>query len=289
MSAEKLDHVTGTATTGHEWDGIRELNTPLPRWWLWLFYICIVWGIGYLFAYPAIPLISSYTKGFLGYASRDNIETDMAALKTQRGAVVGQIETASLADIEKNPQMLTVARAIGKAAFGTNCGPCHGQGGQGAATFPNLNDDQWIWGGTLDQIHQTIQHGIRNESADSRQGPMPAFGKDGIIPKADIPVIAAYVVTLSGRKPEGAFDLAKGKALFAENCAACHGEQGKGNQEVGAPNLTSNIWLYGGDQKTIETTITNGRGGVMPSWAGRLEPATIKSLAVYVHTLGGGQ
>ena len=164
MSVEKIDNVTGTATTGHEWDGIRELNTPLPRWWLWLFYICIVWGIGYLFLYPAIPLASSYTRGLLGYASRDTIETDMAALKMQRGAVVGQIETASLADIEKSPQMLTVARALGKAAFGTNCGPCHGQGGQGAATYPNLNDDQWIWGGTLDQIHQTIQHGIRNDT-----------------------------------------------------------------------------------------------------------------------------
>ena len=212
MSAEKLDHVTGTATTGHEWDGIRELNTPLPRWWLWLFYICIVWGIGYLFAYPAIPLVSSYTKGFLGYASRDNIETDMAALKTQRGAVVGQIEAASLADIEKNPQMLTVARAIGKAAFGTNCAPCHGQGGQGAATFPNLNDDQWIWGGTLDQIDQTIQHGIRNESdgfapgshAGVRQGWHYSEGETS-------PSLRPMSSRCRGRKPEGAFDLAQGQ------------------------------------------------------------------------------
>ena len=185
--------------------------------------------------------------------------------------------------------MLTTARALGKAAFGTNCAPCHGQGAQGGRNYPNLNDDQWLWGGTLEQIHQTISYGIRNEHDQSRQGPMPAFGRDGIIPKADIPVIAAYVVTLSGRKPEGSFDLAKGQKLFAENCAACHGDQGKGNPEVGSPNLTSNIWLYGGDQKTIEETITNGRGGVMPAWTGRLDPATIKALAVYVHTLGGGQ
>jgi cytochrome c oxidase cbb3-type subunit 3 len=291
MSAEKnsIDSHTGISTTGHEWDGIRELNTPLPRWWLWLFYACIVWAIGYVIAYPAIPLISTHTKGLLGYSSRLQLEDDMTALKAQRGAVVGQIESASLADIEKDPKMLTVARALGKAAFGTNCAPCHGQGAQGAANYPNLNDDNWIWGGTLEQVHQTIQYGIRNDNPDSHQGPMPAFGKDGIIPKAEIPNIAAYVRTLAGLKPEGAGDVAKGKALFADNCAACHGEQGKGNPEVGAPNLTANIWLYGGDEKTIIETITNGRGGVMPSWAGRLEPATIKSLAVYIHSLGGGQ
>lgn len=285
----KVDAVTGVSTTGHEWDGIQELNTPLPRWWLWLFYICIVWGIGYVIAYPAWPLVSSYTKGVLGYASRDQIETDMAALKVQRGEMVAKMESASLVDITKNPQMLEVARALGKAAFGTNCGPCHGQGGQGVSVYPNLNDDHWMWGGSLEQIYQTIQYGIRNENPESRQGPMPAFGKDGIIQKADIPDVAAYVVTLSGRKPEGKADLAKGQKLFADNCAACHGDAGKGNPDVGAPNLTANIWLYGGDEKSIIETITNGRGGVMPGWAGRLEPATIKALAVYVHTLGGGQ
>jgi cytochrome c oxidase cbb3-type subunit 3 len=285
----KVDAVTGVSTTGHEWDGIQELNTPLPRWWLWLFYICIVWGIGYVIAYPAWPLVSSYTRGVLGYASRDQIETDLAALRVQRGEMVARMESASLTEIEKDPKMLEVARALGKAAFGTNCGPCHGQGAQGSPSYPNLNDDQWIWGGSLDQIYQTIQYGIRNENPESRQGPMPAFGKDGIIPKADIPDVAAYVVTLSGRKPEGKVDLAKGQKLFAENCASCHGDAGKGNPEVGAPNLTSNIWLYGGDEKTLIETITNGRGGVMPGWAGRLEPATVKALAIYVHTLGGGQ
>jgi len=290
MAAEgKVDEHTGMTTTGHDWDGIQELNTPLPRWWLWTWYACIVWGIFYMIAYPAWPLMTTYTKGVLGYASRDAIEQDMAALKVMRGSVVGQIETASLADLEKSPAMLTTARALGKAAFGTNCAPCHGQGAQGGKNYPNLNDDQWMWGGSLEQIHQTIAYGIRNEHDQSRQGPMPAFGKDGIIPKADIPVIAAYVITLSGGKPEGTFDLAKGQKLYAENCAACHGDQGKGNPEVGSPNLTSNIWLYGGDQKTIEETITNGRGGVMPGWAGRLDPATVKALAVYVHTLGGGQ
>jgi cytochrome c oxidase cbb3-type subunit III len=291
MSSEhnKVDSLTGVSTTGHDWDGIRELNTPLPRWWLWLFYATIVWGVGYLIAYPAVPLVSSYTKGLLGYASRDQVETDIAKLNELRGDKVAALAKTSPADIEKSAELQEVARAVGKAAFGNNCAPCHGTGGAGSKGFPNLVDDQWLWGGTLDQIQQTITHGIRNDDADSRQGNMPAFGKDGLLKKEEIPVVAAYVVSLSGRKPEGAVDLAKGQKIFAENCAACHGDEGKGNPEVGAPNLTSNIWLYGGDQKTIEETITNGRGGVMPAWTGRLDEATIKALTVYVHTLSGGK
>jgi cytochrome c oxidase cbb3-type subunit III len=291
MSAEKtsVDAHTGISTTGHEWDGIQELNTPLPRWWLWLFYACIVWGVIYAFLYPAVPLVSGYTKGLLGYHTRDAIEQDLAALNVLRGDKVAKIAAAPLADIEKNPEMLTVARAIGKAAFGNNCAPCHGQGAQGGPTYPNLNDDQWLWGGSLDQILQTVTYGVRNENGQSHQGNMPAFGRDGMIPKEEIPHLAAFVRTLAGNKPEGKGDVAKGQKLFAENCAACHGEAGKGNPELGAPNLTANIWLYGGDEKTIIETITNGRGGVMPVWQGRLDEPTIKALTVYVHSLGGGQ
>lgn len=285
----KVDSLTGTSTTGHEWDGIRELNTPLPRWWLWLFYATIVWGIGYIIVYPAIPLGNSFTKGLFGYASRNAVEEDVTALNALRGASLAALATTPLADIVKTPQLQQVALAAGKAAFGNNCAPCHGTGGGGSKGYPNLVDDQWLWGGSLDQIQQTITYGIRNELADSRQGPMPAFGKDGILKKDEIAAVTAYVVTLSGRKPEGNADLAKGKTLFADNCAACHGDAGKGNPEAGAPNLTSNIWLYGGDQATIEQTITNGRGGVMPAWNGRLDKATINALTVYVHTLSGGK
>jgi cytochrome c oxidase cbb3-type subunit 3 len=285
----KVDSLTGTSTTGHEWDGIRELNTPLPRWWLWLFYATIVWGIGYIIVYPAIPLGSSFTKGLFGYASRNAIEEDVAALNRLRGDKMAALATTPLADIAKNPQLQQVALAAGKAAFGNNCAPCHGTGGGGTKGYPNLVDDQWMWGGSLEQIQQTIAYGIRNELAESRQGPMPAFGKDGILKKDEISAVAAYVVTLSGRKPEGTADLAKGKQLFADNCAACHGDAGKGNPDVGAPNLTSNIWLYGGEQAVIEQTIANGRGGVMPAWNGRLDQATVNALTVYVHTLSGGK
>ncbi|MCZ8099807.1 MAG: cytochrome-c oxidase, cbb3-type subunit III [Burkholderiales bacterium] len=285
----QVDSLTGTSTTGHEWDGIRELNTPLPRWWLWLFYATIVWGIGYIIVYPAIPLGNTFTKGLFGYASRNAVEDDVAALNRLRGDKMTALASTPLADIAKNPQLQQVALAAGKAAFGNNCAPCHGTGGGGTKGYPNLVDDQWIWGGSLDQIQQTIAYGIRNELAESRQGPMPAFGKDGILKKEEIANVTAYVVSMAGRKPEGAVDLAKGKQLFADNCAACHGDAGKGNPEVGAPNLTSNIWLYGGEQAVIEQTIANGRGGVMPPWNGRLDQATINALTVYVHTLSGGK
>jgi cytochrome c oxidase cbb3-type subunit III len=285
----QVDSLTGTSTTGHEWDGIRELNTPLPRWWLWLFYATIVWGIGYIIVYPAIPLGNTFTKGLFGYASRNAVEDDVAALNRLRGDKMTALASTPLADIAKNPQLQQVALAAGKAAFGNNCAPCHGTGGGGTKGYPNLVDDQWIWGGSLEQIQQTIAYGIRNELAESRQGPMPAFGKDGILKKDEIANVAAYVVSMAGRKPEGAVDLAKGKQLFADNCAACHGDAGKGNPEVGAPNLTSNIWLYGGEQAVIEQTIANGRGGVMPPWNGRLDQATINALTVYVHTLSGGK
>ena len=285
----QVDSLTGTSTTGHEWDGIRELNTPLPRWWLWLFYATIVWGIGYIIVYPAIPLGNTFTKGLFGYASRNAVEDDVAALNRLRGDKMTALASTPLADIAKNPQLQQVALAAGKAAFGNNCAPCHGTGGGGTKGYPNLVDDQWMWGGSLEQIQQTIAYGIRNELAESRQGPMPAFGKDGILKKDEIANVAAYVVSLAGRKPEGAVDLDKGKQLFADNCAACHGDAGKGNPEVGAPNLTSNIWLYGGEQAVIEQTIANGRGGVMPPWNGRLDQATINALTVYVHTLSGGK
>lgn len=291
MSSVDHDHVdrlTGTSTTGHEWDGIRELNTPLPKWWLYLFYVTIVWSVGYMVVYPAWPLISSYTTGVWGWTSRGAVQADLEDLKKQRSGMASKIAATSLADIEKDPQMLSFARAQGKAAFGDNCAPCHGAGGGGAVGFPNLNDDDWLWGGTAEAIQQTITYGVRSGHAKTREGAMPAFGKDGVLKRDEIDSVADYVLSLS--KPAAASpSLEKGKKVFAENCAACHGDDGKGNLELGAPNLTDGIWLYGGDKATIVAGLVNGRGGVMPNFVGRLDDTTIKSLAVFVHTLGGGK
>jgi cytochrome c oxidase cbb3-type subunit III len=284
-----IDHVSGTATTGHEWDGIKELNTPLPRWWIITFYLTIVWAIGYWIVYPAWPLIWSNTPGILHYSSRANVAIELANLEKMRGEKMAALGAASLADIEKDPGMLALARARGRTVFGDNCAPCHGSGAAGSKGFPNLNDDDWLWGGSLDQIAQTIQFGARSGNPKGHEGQMLAFGKDGTLKPDQIVTVANYVRSLSGQPTRPGYDAAQGAKIFADNCAVCHGDSGKGNPELGSKNLTANIWLYGGDEATLIETITNGRGGVMPAWDGRLDPTTIKIMAVYVHSLGGGK
>src|SRR5690242_14585684 len=284
-----IDHVSGRATTGHEWDGIKELNTPLPRWWILTFYATILWSIGYWIVYPAWPLVTGYTTGLFHYSTRASVADDLANLETLRGEKMKVLGNASLADIEKDPALLALARARGRTVFADNCAPCHGTGGAGAKSHPNLNDDDWLWGGSLDQIMQTIQFGARSGNAKGHEGQMLAFGRDGVLKKEEIVTVANYVRSLAGLSTAPGSDPAAGKKIFAENCASCHGEGGKGNQELGAPNLTDQIWLYGSDEATLIETITNGRAGVMPAWVGRLDPATIKALTVYVHSLGGGK
>jgi len=276
-------------TTGHEWDGIEELNTPLPRWWLWLFYATIVWSIGYWIVYPAWPLVSSYSNGLFNWHTRSTVASQVAELQHEREPMMAKLSAASLKEIESNPKLLDFARALGKRAFADNCAPCHGAGGAGARGYPNLVDNKWLWGGSLDQIALTIAHGARAGDDAGHQGSMPAFGRDGLLKPDEISTVADYVRSLSGLPTTPGADLARGAKLFADNCAVCHGPEGKGNREVGAPNLTDNIWLYGPDKKTIMEGIINGRGGVMPAWGGKLDDATIKALTVYVHTFGGGE
>jgi cytochrome c oxidase cbb3-type subunit 3 len=285
----EFDQVSGKTTTGHEWDGIKELNTPLPRWWVITFYLTIVWSFGYWVVYPAWPLLWSNTTGILHYSSRADVAVELANLDKVRGDKMVALGAASLADIEKDPALLALARARGKTVFGDNCAPCHGSGGAGSKGFPNLNDDDWLWGGSLDQIMQTIQFGTRSGDAKAHEGQMLAFGKDGTLKSEQIVTVANYVRSLSGLPTRPGYDAAAGAKIFADNCAVCHGDAAKGNQELGAPNLIDKIWLYGSDEATIIETVTNGRAGVMPAWVGRLDPATIKAMAVYVHSLGGGK
>jgi len=289
MSAHDVDAATGTPTTGHEWDGIKELNTPLPRWWVWVFYATVVWAIGYGVVYPAVPLITSFTAGVFGYSSRGQVAAEVRDLQAARGGMVAKLEAASVADIEKDQTLFAFATAQGRAAFGNNCAPCHGIGGGGAKGYPNLNDNDWLWGGSLDQIYQTISYGIRSGHPKAHESTMVGFGKDGVLKRGEIVTLARYVRSLSGLPVPAGSDLAAGKKLFADNCAACHGDEAQGNPEIGAPNLADRIWLYGADEATIVEVITNGKNGVMPAWADRLDPATLKALTVYVHSLGGGQ
>jgi cytochrome c oxidase cbb3-type subunit III len=290
MANPHRDELAGAATTGHEWDGIEELNKPLPRWWLLVFYATIVWAIGYWIVYPAWPLISTYTLGLLGYSQRHSVGEQLAAAKAAKAAFREKIAVLDLHDIVNDPELLNFALAGGEAAFGDNCSPCHGRGAQGGFGYPNLRDDDWLWGGTIEEIHQTITYGIRANDPQTRSpgAQMPAFGRSGILSEAQINDVAEYVLLLSDRADDKEAATRGGK-IFADNCKACHGADAKGNQALGAPNLTDELWLYGGDKATIMNTIRGGRGGVMPAWSGRLDPETLKELAIYVHSLGGGR
>jgi cytochrome c oxidase cbb3-type subunit III len=289
MAKHEIDAFSRQATTGHEWDGIKELNTPLPRWWVWLFYATIVWAIGYWVFYPAWPTIGGYTAGVLGYTNRAQVAADLADLQKVRGDKGVALQTISLADIEKDPALLAFAQAQGRAVFANNCAPCHGVGAAGAKGYPNLNDDDWLWGATVTEIQRVIAYGVRSGHSEAHESTMPAFGKNGILKPDAILAVANYVRSLSGLAVRPDADLAIGKKIFADTCSSCHGDDATGNQELGAPNLADRIWLYGSDEAAVVDTITDGRSGVMPAWVGRLDPATINALAVYVHTLGGGR
>jgi cytochrome c oxidase cbb3-type subunit 3 len=286
---KEIDELSGTETTGHEWDGIKELDTPLPRWWVWTFYATIVFAIGYVIYYPAIPMIETSSTGISGVTARGQLEKTMAAVGEQQAEKLQKLNITPLEKVVGDDDLYRYAVAGGQSLFKVYCSQCHGSGAQGGPGYPNLNDDDWLWGGTLDKIYATIAHGIRYEGDDdTRLAEMPAFGRDQILDRDTIRQVAAYVRKLSGQEHDAAL-AEKGAQPFAENCAACHGEAGEGNRDLGAPNLADAIWLYGGGREQIVAQITNPRHGVMPAWLKRLGEARVKQLALYVHSLGGGE
>jgi len=283
------DDVTGVETTGHDWDGIKELNNPLPRWWLWSFYITIVWGIGYSIAYPAWPLVQGATAGLLGYSTRAEVAADIAAVDAQNAAVSERLASADLTTLPQSDPAHQFGVAGGAAVFRANCSQCHGSGAAGvqAAGYPNLLDDAWLWGGSLEAIEYTVRHGIRNEQDfDARWSEMPAY--EEVFTEDEIAATAEYVLSLSGNEHDAAL-ATFGAEIFAGDCSSCHGDAGLGDPELGAPNLTDAIWLYGSSRDTIIETITYSRFGVMPSWGLRLSDAEVKAVTLYVHQLGGGE
>lgn len=287
MSDEHIDEISGVSTTGHEWDGIRELNNPLPRWWVITFYATIVWAIGYTIAYPAWPLLHSATSGVLGYSSRNEVKGELAAAETAKAQYVSAVGSKTVSEIAADDTLREFAVAAGGAAFKVNCVQCHGSGAQGSKGFPNLNDDDWLWGGKAEQIQQTITHGIRFASdPDTRLSEMPAFGD--IITNDQIAQVSAYVASLSGKVADPSL-IEPGAKVFAENCVACHGDNAKGNKELGGPDLTDAIWLYGSGEAAIAAQVRAPKMGVMPAWGARLGETKVKELAVYVHSLGGGE
>lgn len=289
MTNVEKDEITGTDTTGHVWDGIKELNTPLPRWWLWTFYLTIIWSVGYVIAYPAIPLVNDATKGMLGWSSRGDLAASVAAAKAAQSGMLSKVASLDLHSIAADDDLRRFSIAGGKSAYSVNCSQCHGSGAAGSAGYPNLNDDDWIWGGDLEAIYTTIAHGIRHESDDdTRLSDMPAFGADQILERAQIEDTANYVLSLAKLEHDAAA-AARGAEVYAENCAACHGDSGEGVRDLGGPALGDAIWLYGGTAKLIVAQLRKPQHGVMPAWADKLDNTTIKQLTIYVHGLGGGE
>lgn len=281
------DAYTGTDTTGHEWDGIKELNTPLPRWWLYVFYACIIWSVGIWVLYPALPTLSGYTAGMLGEQRRVELQQEIAAARDRQGDILARMDEAGLEEIVNDQALLSFATHGGEAAFADNCVACHGLGGAGLpGGYPVLADDDWLWGGTLDAIHETLLVGIRHDSDDTRFSEMPAYR--GVLEPDQIGAVTNYVLSLSGSN-ESDDGLEDGAEIFAEQCAACHGDNGDGDPDQGAPRLNDQIWLYGGTAEQVTAQINRPQHGVMPGWTERLDPTTIKMLTVYVHGLGGGQ
>ena len=286
----RIDEPTGTATVGHEWDGIEELNTPLPRWWLWTFYATIAWAAVYVVLFPAWPMVNSATRGMLEWSSRGDLKAEQAAQDAKRAPIAKAIAATSITDLAAKPELLEAAIQGGSAAFKVHCVQCHGAGGAGVVgAYPSLTDDDWLWGGDLAAIETTLTHGIRNPDHDeTRLNMMPAFGKDGILDAAAINDLVSHVRVIS-RQEKPSASSARGAALFEANCVACHGPAGQGIRELGGPKLTDAVWLYGGSREAIAKTIYAPRNGVMPRWNDKLDPVTIKMLSAYVHSLGGGE
>jgi cytochrome c oxidase cbb3-type subunit 3 len=286
VANKRIDQPTGTETVGHEWDGIEELDTPMPRWWLWTLYATIVWGIGYVILYPAWPLVHQSTAGVLGWSSRGQLEQEMRTENQRRAPTLTALSRVPIERLPEDSRLMRAAVEGGRAAFRVNCVQCHGSGAAGGSGYPNLNDDDWLWGGDLKAIEYTLVHGVRQPGAeDTRSSMMPAFGRDGLLTGKEISTVADQVLSFSGK----ARPTAAGALLFETNCASCHGPQGQGMREFGAPNLADAIWLYGGSKDRIVRQIGNPRMGVMPAWGTRLDPVTIRMLAAYVHSLGGGE
>ena len=289
MSKKPVTRKVDPDTTGHSWDGIEEFNNPLPRWWLWTFYVTIVWAIGYMIAYPAWPLISGATPGVLGASTRADVAAEITRYEEANAPIEAKLVATDLNAIASDPELVNYTMNAGGAVFRTWCAQCHGSGAAGNVGYPNLLDNDWLWGGTIDDIHTTVLHGIRNSTdPDARYSEMPKFGADGLLEPEQIDQVVQYVLQISGQDHDAAL-ATEGATVFADNCVACHGEDGKGDRMQGAPNLTDAIWLYGGTQAAITETVTNSRFGVMPSWQDRLSEADIRAVAAWVHSRGGGE
>ncbi|MCF8478139.1 MAG: cytochrome-c oxidase, cbb3-type subunit III [Pseudolabrys sp.] len=285
MAVEERDPYTGYLTTGHEWNGIKELNTPVPRLVYFFLIATALFAVVYWILMPAWPIGVTYTKGLLGIDQRATVAQHLEQAALERSVWTKRIESESFAQIQADRDVMTAVRQTGNALFGDNCAACHGARAQGGKGFPNLTTSSWLWGGSPEAIAETIRVGVNAEHPDSRVSQMPSFGRDKVLSRAKVDNVVSYVRSLSGSTAPAdgsAAEIAAGKALFATTCPACHGDDAKGSTEAGAPNLTDPFWLYGGDAKSIYTTVWGGRQGHMPTWDARLSLLDRKILTLYL-------
>ena len=292
MEVKERDPVSGRETTGHEWNGIKELDTPVPRGVLMFLIVTHIWAIGWWFFVPAWPLGTTYTKGFLGVDQKQTVEAQLVEAQRDRSDWTRRLETEDYNAILADEALMQTVRSTGRQLFGDNCAACHGRDGKGRANYPDLTDDDWLWGGGPELIEKTMRVGINTQHPETRIGQMPAFGRDEMLDRDQVRSVAAYVYSLSHpdySTPENVDRIEAGREVFLTTCASCHGEDAKGNRDVGAPNLTDAYWVYGGDLDTIIASVHGGRQGHMPTWDERLTTAEIRTLALYVHDLGTQQ
>ena len=281
MAVREKDPVSGTELTGHEWDGIKEMDTPVPwasRWALW---ISIAVSVLFWVLYPSFPAVTGYAKGLLGYSSRAEVTAAVAEAESGREQAFAPFASEDIEALAADPSLeARYSSAISKL-YADNCAACHTEDLQGQPGFPNLADAHWLWSGTPEEIEYTIRYGINALHDETRIAQMLAFGADGMIEKPQVKEVTEFVLSLSGQDHDAGLAEA-GRVVFEDNCAACHGDGGRGGYENGAPDLGDGQWIYGGSREDIHRSVYHGRQGVMPAWEGRLSDAQIRMLTLYL-------
>lgn len=289
MEIKEQDPVTGRETTGHDWNGIKELDTPVPRGILLFLIVTHVWAVAWWFFVPTWPLGTTYTQGLLGIEQKQIVEERVVAAQAARAPWVDRLETEDYDSLLADQDLMQVVRSTGHQLFGDNCAACHGRDGRGRANYPDLTDDDWLWGSGPEAIAETMRVGINTEHPETRFAQMSAFGRDGMLDRDQVRSVSAYVYSLSNPDYSTADNvdlLEDGREVYLMTCAGCHGDDATGMQEVGAPNLTDDYWIYGGEMDDIIASVHGGRQGHMPTWDERLTVAEIRLLSLYVHDLG---
>ena len=289
MAVER-DEVSGQNTTGHEWDGIKELDTPIPKPAIWAYGLTSLFAVLYWILFPAWPYVTDFTRGLLDYSSRATVMASVEEAAAARSAADQALAAGDLTALAADPAIRAAHEDEASILYLDNCAACHGRDLKGQIGFPNLTDGHWLWSGDVEEIATTLRYGINSGHEEERAAEMLAFGAQQMLERGDVEAVVDHVLSLSGQDHDTGMG-ERGAVVFEENCSSCHGEGGEGGLEIGAPSLIDDQWIYGGNHEDIFETIWSGQRGVMPAWEGRLSETDIRKLALYVHwnADGGGE